>query len=105
METTEPTSMPTNEPKTSKGGSAGPVIAIIIIIVLLALGAFYYITVEVDQLQDVDQAAQIVGDEEDQLRTQGTSNDLADIEADLNATDLSGLDSAAAGFDAELNAP
>lgn len=101
----EPTPVSTPETKTAKGGSAGSVIAIIIIIVLLALGAFYYITVEVDQLKDVDQAAQIVGDEEDQLRTQGTSNDLADIEADLNATDLSGLDSASAGVDAELVAP
>ncbi|MEK7613314.1 MAG: hypothetical protein AAB439_00345 [Patescibacteria group bacterium] len=91
-------------PTPKQSGGIGPIIGIVIIVVLLAIGGFYYFTSGVDKLKSEEQAAGITADEEDKLRQQGTSTDLADIEADLNATDLTGLDSASADFEAELNA-
>lgn len=103
MENTEQEPAVAPAPK-QNGGNIGAVIGIIIIVVLLAVGGFYYFTSEVEELQQEQPSAEITGDEEDQLRSQGTSSDLADIEADLQATDLSPLDEASAGFEAELNA-
>lgn len=96
--------VPQNAPKQS--GGIGPVIGIIVIVIVLALGGFYYFTSEVKQLADQEPASsEIVADEEEALRTQGTSNDLGAIEADVNASDFSGLDEASAGLDSELSAP
>ena len=104
---------PTPHLKEERGG-VGPVIGIIIIIILLALGGFYYFTAGVDQISHTETeildgstdapAAErdSVGTEEDALREQGSSTNLADIESDLNATDLSGLDEASADFEFEL---
>lgn len=87
-------------------GNFGPVIGIIIIVIVLALGGFYYFTTEVKELAQGEQdASQIVADEEEALRAQSDSSDLADIEADLNASDFSGLDEASAELDGELGAP
>lgn len=95
---------PQSTPK--KEGGLGPVVGIIIIIVLLALGAMYYFTAGVDQIQNGQMMMEndgMTADEEAQtLKEQGSSTDLADIEADLNATDLSGLDEASADFESEL---
>jgi uncharacterized protein HemX len=110
----------TNEPqpeKTTPGKktSIGPVFGIIIIVVLLALGGLYYFTTGVDQVRNnepqpvlTEEEAATLQDEAVQeastLREQSTSNTIADIEADLEATDLSGLDDALSDFDSELNA-
>ncbi|MES2134790.1 MAG: hypothetical protein V4449_00935 [Patescibacteria group bacterium] len=90
-------------PKThaSKDASLGPIIAIVVIVVLLALGGWYYLT-QVDGTLDQQSAAQAKADEAaiENLKTQGTSDELADIETDMNATDLSSLDSASSDVEA-----
>lgn len=98
----EKTSEPVTQSPATPGqkGGAGPVIGIIIIIILLALGGYYYFTTGISEISQQDTAMT----EEEQLMEQGDSTNLADIEGDLNATDLSGLDDASADFDSELNA-
>ena len=72
----------------------GAIISIIIIVLVLAYGAFYFLK----QVPAVSEnsaltPAEIQGDMTiTDLSTQGTSTELSDIEADLNATDLSGID-------------
>ena len=95
----EPAVTPT--PK-KNGDSLGPTISSIVIVLLLVLGGIYYFTKGIGEVQPTgDQAA--AGDEA-ALRQQSQSTDLADIEADVNATDLSALDEASADFDSELEA-
>lgn len=106
---TQPEEAPnTNPPERHKGGP-GPIIGIIIIIILLALGGYYYFTVGVKQIGNPNDGSMIEGDasmsETDMLRAQSSSTELSAIETDLNATDFSGLDSASADFNADLNAP
>lgn len=97
----EPTPQPPH-----KDGGLGPVIAIIIIIVILALGAMYYFTTGIEQVQNnqpTEESAGINSDAEAGLQTQGSATDLNAIEEDLNNTDFSGLDESSADFEAELN--
>ncbi|XKT74673.1 MAG: hypothetical protein ACJKTH_01120 [Patescibacteria group bacterium UBA2163] len=104
---TPPHVQPEITPKPShKDGGFGPVIAIIIIIVILALGAMYYFTTGIEQIQNnqpTEESTGINGDAEANLQTQGSATDLDAIEADLDNTDFSGLDEASADFEAELN--
>ncbi|MFQ5541047.1 MAG: hypothetical protein ACE5F4_02275 [Candidatus Paceibacteria bacterium] len=109
MEPQEPQDpdMSRNEPPAppEKEGGLGPVIGIIIIIALLVIGGVYYFTVGIDQIQNGQSAIEnemTAGEEANVLRQQSGSTELADIEADLNATDLSGLDEASAQFEEEL---
>jgi len=89
-------------PLPKKEGGFGSIIGIIIIIILLALGAMYYFTDGIDQIQKNDSMS--AEDEAMMLSEQSSSTNLADIEADVNATDLSGLDEASADFESELQA-
>ena len=80
-------------PASEEKGSTGPVISIVVIVLVLAFGAFYFLK----QVPLADNStltpAEIQADQAiSTLSTQGTSIDLTDIEKDLNATDLSGLD-------------
>lgn len=93
---------PTQAPK--KEGGAGPIIGIIIIIILLGFGGVYYFTTGVDQIQHDVMEEMTPEEEAEALRAQGSSTDLSDIEADLEATDFSGLDDASLDFDSELQA-
>lgn len=93
---------PVAEPSAQKKeGGFGSTLAIIVIILILIAGGVYYFTVGISTVDDTavegDAAADVAA-----LNEQGTSDNLTDIEADLNATDLSGLDNAAADVDAEL---
>lgn len=90
-----------------KEGGIGPVIGIIIIIILLGLGGVYYFTTGVNQIQNdgtIQEDSLSPEEEAAALLEQSASTDLSDIEADLEATDLSGLDSASTDFDLELQA-
>ncbi len=91
MNENTPTSAPTPEEKTP----ISSIISIIVIVAVLALGAFYFFK----QVPVNEEAGEIVTPAEMQadtsisnLSTQGTSTDLGSIEADLNATDLTGVD-------------
>ena len=70
----------------------GAVISIIVIVLVLAFGAYYFlkqVPMEADSLTTAEvQADQAIS----ALSTQGTSTELSDIQKDLDATDLSGLD-------------
>ncbi len=95
--------MDTPSPMTKDGGY-GPMVGTIVIIALIAVGGFLYLTNSVsaptettldgDAMSAQDVAA---------LEMQGSSVALTDIEADLEATDVSGLDEASADFESELN--
>lgn len=93
-------------PKVKKeGGSTGSIIAIIVIVLILIAGGYYYFTTGINPAglpAGGDGAA--TEDAVAALNEQGTSDDLGDIEADLNATDLSGLDDASADFESNLQA-
>lgn len=83
----------------------GPILGIIIIIILLALGSLYYFTIGIEDIRDgalEEEAMMEPADEAALIESQSSSTDLADIEADINATDFSGLDDATQGVDASL---
>lgn len=71
--------------------------SIIVILVILAGGIYMFLQREraSDTVQNEDPEAQT-------LRTQGTSDDPADIEADLRATDFGSIDSGMAETEAQF---
>lgn len=101
-EQTNPTPAPSEMPKKESGGP-GATLAIIVILLLIVAGGWYYFT-NVGSLTGEPATVDDGSADVAALEAQGTSDNVADIEADVNATDLSGLDSAAAGFGAELEA-
>lgn len=82
-----------------KEGSTSGVIAIIVIVVLLALGGIYYLltsgtgapTVN-ETMPTMEEVANSNDPDVQAAMSQGSSDALAEIEADLNSTDLSGID-------------
>lgn len=91
MNETTPTGAPIPEEKTP----ISSIISIIVIVAVLAFGAFYFFK----QVPIKEGVGEIVTPAEMQadtsissLSTQGTSTNLTDIEKDLNATDLTGVD-------------
>ncbi len=74
--------------------SKGPVVGIVVIIVLLILGGVYLWqskSTEVPVNTD-DQTASTTDEMTQQLSNQGSSTNPKDIEADVNATNLDGID-------------
>lgn len=84
-----------------KKGGIGPVLGIIVIIILLALGGLYYFTTGVEQIPtyEVDSNTDETVME---LQEQSSSDAIADIEADVEATDLSEIDTLLEDLDADL---
>lgn len=75
--------------------SASSIISIIVIVLVIALGAFYFLrqVPNGEETADLSTPSELQGDTTlSGLSNQGTSTNIADIEADLNATDLSGVD-------------
>ena len=74
--------------------STGSIISIIVIVLVLAFGAYYFMK----QVPAVTETGTVTSAEMQSdsvissLSTQGTSTDLTDIQKDLDATNLSGLD-------------
>jgi len=78
--------------------TSGPLIGVAIIIIVLIAGGIYFWSTAVNQDEDGDQLPTIQSGEEtdaivSRLESQGTSDEIADIEADLNTTELDNLDS------------
>jgi hypothetical protein len=107
------TSMPESDPSTEspKSGGIGPMIGIIIIVVLLAVGGFYYwgsklvdnrasLTESGDSVSDVVPTNDTVVND---LLDQDSSDTVESIEADLNDTDLNGLDGELSDIEAVLD--
>lgn len=88
-----------NEPEKK---SAGPVFGIIIIVVLLILGGFYFWGTLNDSMSPAEIEAEIDTALES-LETQSTSDEVSDIEADLDATLLDDLDKELEDIDLELD--
>jgi len=72
--------------------SVGATVSIVVVVLVLAFGSYYFLK-QVPTGFDVLTPSEIQADSAiSSLSTQGTSTDLADIQKDLDATDLSGLD-------------
>jgi hypothetical protein len=101
-----PITMPTRET------SWGSIVGIIVVIVILLIGSLYFWGKEISNngtLPSVDEnitAEDILAQPDTIIKTlknQSTSDDIASIKTDLNATDLSGLNNGLNNIDAELN--
>jgi len=97
------------QPEVSEGKerSIGSMVAIIIIIVIIIIGGLYFWgkTINDIGINNVPTADDILKQPDEtinDLNMQGTSDELTDIEADLSATDLEGLDVEFGEIDAEL---
>ncbi|MBX4206418.1 hypothetical protein KW784_01380 [Candidatus Parcubacteria bacterium] len=69
----------------SRSGGTGFVIATVILLAVIIAGAVYFWRARADKALGSDAALQGIG-------TQSSSDDAAAIEADLNATDVNGVD-------------
>jgi uncharacterized protein HemX len=92
-----------------KEKTMGPIVAVVIIIIVLIIGGLYYWGKTINNLDsNVEQnltAEEIASQPDttlDKLKTQSTSDQPGDIEADLNATDINGLDIGIDNINTEL---
>lgn len=88
----------------------GPIIGIAIIVVIIIFGGLYYWGGKINN-QELRNAQESVTAEEilnqqdpslESLQVQSTSDEIADIEADLDLTDLENLDAELGNIDIEL---
>ncbi|OGG55009.1 hypothetical protein A3D62_03125 [Candidatus Kaiserbacteria bacterium RIFCSPHIGHO2_02_FULL_49_11] len=85
--------------------SSGPLIGIIIIVLVLAVGGVYFWKTTISEKQE---RSALQASEEDTnatvagLQSQSQSDEIADIEADLQATDFENLDAEAGLINQEL---
>jgi hypothetical protein len=90
-----------------KESSAGPIAGSIIVIVIIILGGLYFLnqrTSDVDDSGPTGDQIRLEGDEATlDLATQNESDEVDDIEADLDATSLEDLDKELGDIDAELS--
>lgn len=86
----EETPMDNKEAPTKKDGSSGPLVGIIIIVIILILGGLYFWGQKASE-------ATI-----EALETQSLSDEVGDIEADLDASGLGNLDREIGDIEAEL---
>ena len=91
---------PTTENSSRK--PMGPIIGSIIIVLLIVLGGLYFWGERLNREEMLNQqtAPDAVVDD---LKTQGTSDKVSSIEADVSATNLDDLDAGLKDIDAELN--
>lgn len=88
----------------------GPIIGIAIIVVIMIFGGLYYWGAQISKQNKVKQenlTAEQIGSQTDnaalQLQAQSQSDEIADIETDLNTTDLENLDQELENIDLEFN--
>ncbi len=81
----------------------GPTIGVIIIVLLLTLGGFYFYGDQLNKKAATPEEIQKTPDESAmKLQEQSASDETSSIEADLNATDLNGLDKELQDIETEL---
>lgn len=91
--------------------SIGPIIGIAIIIVVLIFGGLYYWGAQINKKRSLDElnntTPDMISKQEDtalqQLQSQSASDEVLDIETDLEMTDLNNLDQELNNIDTELN--
>ncbi len=80
----------------SNEGGVGPIIATVIILAVIILGGFYFWSqrqgADTTQPAGLTDVAPVSNDAVQAIEKQSTSDDTASIEADLKATDTTGLD-------------
>lgn len=77
--------------------SYGPIIGLVIIIIIIALGSVYFLGQRDNKEADKATAEQI-----EKINSQSSSDEIAEIEADLNATSFEGIDAEFTDADAEF---
>jgi len=91
----------------AKNIQAGPIVGSVIVIVVLVLGGLYFLGKKVSEegvFAPEPEAIQNAPDKvTDALQEQGTSDEIADIEKDLDATILDELDAELKDIETELN--
>lgn len=93
---------PMATPKETK--SWGPMIGLIVILALIIVGSVYFFLSEDKLSTSGEPSVADIENDLEKLRSQSESDELADIEADLRATNLSDLDAEldAAGRELDL---
>lgn len=98
MDQMTPAPAPAPEMPKKEGGTGG-VIAIIVIVVLLALGGIYYLMTSGSAMLPVNEAMPTMEEVQNSndpdvqaTMQQGSSDALADIEADMSSTDFGSMD-------------
>lgn len=103
MDINEPAQNPTPEtpvtPKKSAVKTITPIAVIAIIIAILAVGGWYFLNSDLEQANytpatSVDELQSSDDPAIQAAMSQSTADDLDSIQADLDATDFSGIDSA-----------
>ena len=95
------------EPTSAEGGKKpmGPIVGVVIIVIVLIFGGLYFWGSQLSEEKEM--TAEEIAAQEDtmliKLQEQSASDEIADIEADLNATDLEGLDAELDQIDQDLN--
>lgn len=93
-----------DSPLNKKESGAGAITASIIIILIIIVGAFYFFSLVQDRTsvpqQQTEQAPEAPSPEE--LEQQSDSDNIADIEADLNAEGFDNLDAELGEIEAEF---
>lgn len=78
----------------TREGSLGPVIGVIVILAIIIIGGLYFWSTRPKASNTAADAAATSSDADIQsIQSQGTSDDAAAIQADLNATNVDSVDS------------
>jgi hypothetical protein len=102
--------IPQMEERASKPSSVGPFVGIIIVILVIVLGGLYFWGQRLDKSsnepvipEDTMTGSPAEDDSIEMLETQGLSDEISDIEGDLNTTNLDNLDQGLQQIESELN--
>jgi len=85
--------------------SSGPVVGSVIIIIIIIVGGLYFWGKVINQPKNDQTPEEILGAEDEtlaELQNQSNSDEIVDIEGDLEATALDGLDSELDNIETEL---
>lgn len=97
-----PSQMPPVQSQPENKSPMGALIAVVIILALIIVGGLYFLKERSSQQPYMPPTEQQGDSVTESLNTQGSSDDLSSIEADLNSTDLNNLDQGAAAIEAQL---
>lgn len=99
---------PKNTQEKNEKKSIGPIIGIVIILVIIIFGGLYYWGGQIkNQKEQENIASEEILEQKDPaleaLEIQNSSNEIKDIEVDLDLTNLEELDKELENIDAEIN--